>query len=165
MNNIHVLKLSEYSRPEIKESKRDAWVEYGESNDYYQYLIDRYTNSTTNNAIINNITRLVYGKGLNAVDASKKPNEYAQMMALFSKECIRHLVSDLKMLGQCAVQVIYSKDGKKISKVYHVPVQLLRAEKCNEKGEVEAYYYCDNWQDLRNFTQREYLRMVTQTNL
>lgn len=154
MNNIHVLKLSEYSRPEIKESKRDAWVEYGEDNDYYQYLIDRYTNSTTNNAIINNITRLVYGKGLSAVDASKKPNEYAQMMALFSKECIRHLVSDLKMLGQCAIQVIYSKDRKKISKVYHVPVQLLRAEKCNEKGEVEAYYYCDNWQDLRNFTPK-----------
>ena len=99
MNNIHVLKLSEYSRPEIKESKRDAWVEYGEDNNYYQYLIDRYTNSTTNNAIINNITRLLYGKGLSAVDASKKPNEYAQMMALFSKECIRHLVSDLKMLG------------------------------------------------------------------
>jgi hypothetical protein len=154
MNNIHVLKLSEYSRPEIKESKRDAWVEYGEDNNYYQYLIDRYTNSTTNNAIINNITRLVYGRGLNAVDASKKPNEYAQMMALFSKECMRHLVSDLKMLGQCAVQVIYSKDRKKISKVYHVPVQLLRAEKCNEKGEVEAYYYCDNWQDLRNFTPK-----------
>jgi hypothetical protein len=154
MSNIHVLKLSEYSRPEIKESKRDAWVEYGEDNNYYQYLIDRYTNSTTNNAIINNITRLVYGKGLSAVDASRKPNEYAQMMALFSKECVRHMVSDLKMLGQCAVQVIYSKDRKKISKVYHVPVQLLRAEKCNEKGEVEAYYYCDNWQDLRNFTPK-----------
>ena len=88
MSNIHVLKLSEYSRPEIKESKRDAWVEYGEDNNYYQYLIDRYTNSTTNNAIINNITRLVYGKGLSAVDASRKPNEYAQMMA-FLKHLLR----------------------------------------------------------------------------
>ena len=154
MNNIHVLKLSEYSRPEITESKREAWVEYGADNNYYQYLIDRYCNSTTNNAIINNITRLVYGKGLSAVDASRKPNEYAQMMALFSKDCVRQMVSDLKMLGQCAVQVIYSKDRKKISKVYHVPVQLLRAEKCNEKGEIEAYYYCDNWQDLRNFTPK-----------
>lgn len=154
MNNIHVLKLSEYSRPEITESKREAWVEYGADNNYYQYLIDRYCNSTTNNAIINNITRLVYGKGLSAVDASRKPNEYAQMMALFSKDCVRQMVSDIKMLGQCAVQVIYSKDRKKISKVYHVPVQLLRAEKCNEKGEIEAYYYCDNWQDLRNFTPK-----------
>jgi hypothetical protein len=154
MNNIHVLKLSEYSRPEITESKREAWVEYGADNNYYQYLIDRYCNSTTNNAIINNITRLVYGKGLSAIDASRKPNEYAQMMTLFSKDCVRQMVSDLKMLGQCAVQVIYSKDRKKISKVYHVPVQLLRAEKCNEKGEIEAYYYCDNWQDLRNFTPK-----------
>jgi len=154
MNNIHVLKLSEYSRPEITESKREAWVEYGADNNYYQYLIDRYTNSTTNNAIINNITRLVYGKGLSAIDASRKPNEYAQMMTLFSKTCVRQMVSDIKMLGQCAVQVIYSKDRKKISKVYHVPVQLLRAEKCNEKGEIEAYYYCDNWQDLRNFTPK-----------
>jgi hypothetical protein len=42
MNNIHVLKLSEYSRPEITESKREAWVEYGADNNYYQYLIDRY---------------------------------------------------------------------------------------------------------------------------
>jgi hypothetical protein len=96
MNNIHVLKLSEYSRPEITESKREAWVEYGADNNYYQYLIDRYTNSTTNNAIINNITRLVYGKGLSAIDASRKPNEYAQMMTLFSKDCVRQMVSDYK---------------------------------------------------------------------
>lgn len=77
-NNIHVLELSGYEAPVIKESKREDWVEYGTDNNYYQYLIDRYTNSTTNNAIINNITRLVYGRGLSATDASRKPNEYAQ---------------------------------------------------------------------------------------
>ena len=154
MNNLHVLELSAYTTPTVQESKRDNWVEFGEDNNYFQFIIDRYVNSTTNSAVINNVSRLIYGRGLSALNANKKPNEYAQMMALFSKECIRHLVSDLKMLGQCAVQVIYSKDRKKISKVYHVPVQLLRAEKCNEKGEVEAYYYCDNWQDLRNFTPK-----------
>ena len=151
MNNLHFLNLSSYSQPEIKESKRHEWVEYGEDNDYFQYLIDRYTNSTTNNAIINSCTRLIYGRGLSATDASRKPNEYAQMMALFSKDCVRHLVSDLKMLGQCAVQLIYTADRKKIKSVYHVPIQLLRAEKCNEKGEVEAYYFSDNWEDTKKF--------------
>lgn len=151
MNNLHFLNLSSYSQPEIKESKRHEWVEYGEDNDYFQYLIDRYTNSTTNNAIINSCTRLIYGRGLSATDASRKPNEYAQMMALFSKDCVRHLVSDLKMLGQCAVQLIYTADRKKIKGVYHVPIQLLRAEKCNEKGEVEAYYFSDNWEDTKKF--------------
>jgi hypothetical protein len=151
MNNLHFLELGSYSQPEIKESKRHEWVEYGEDNDYFQYLIDRYTNSTTNNAIINSCTRLIYGRGLSATDASRKPNEYAQMMALFPKDCVRHLVSDLKMLGQCAAQIIYTKDRKKIKAVHHIPIQLLRAEKCNEKGKVEAYYYSDNWEEVKKY--------------
>ena len=151
-NNIHVLELSGYEAPVIKESKREDWVLFGgDENNYYQYLIDRYTNSTTNNAIINNITRLVYGRGLSATDASRKPNEYAQMMSLFHKDCVRHLCTDLKLLGQCAVQVIYTKDRKKIAQVHHIPVQLLRAEKCNEEGKIEAYYYSDDWTDLKNY--------------
>jgi len=149
--DIHILELAAYEQPTITESKREDWVEFGDDNNYYQFLIDCYTNSTTQNAIINNTNRLVYGKGLSALDASRKPNEYAAMMALFSKKCTRHLVSDLKLLGQCAMQVIYTKDRKKIAQVEHIPVQLLRAEKCNEEGKVEAYYYSDNWQDTKNY--------------
>jgi len=149
--DIHILELAAYEQPTITESKREDWVEFGESNDYYSFLIQCYTNSTTQNAIINNTNRLVYGKGLSASDASRKPNEYAAMMALFSKKCTRHLVSDLKLLGQCAMQVIYTKDRKKIAQVEHIPVQLLRAEKCNEEGKVEAYYYSDDWQDTKNY--------------
>jgi hypothetical protein len=150
-DNVHILQLAAYEPPVIKEAKREDWVEFGESNDYYSFLIDCYTNSTTNNAIINNVSRLIYGKGLSATDASRKPNEYAQMMSLFGKDCVRHLCMDLKMLGQCAMQVIYTKDRKKIASVHHMPVQLLRAEKCNEEGKIEAYYYCDDWSDTKKF--------------
>jgi len=151
MNNIHVLNLSSYTTPVIQESNRENWVEFGIDNNYYNFLIDRYTNSTTNNAIINNISRLVYGRGLSALDASKKPNEYAQMMVLFNPDCVRKIVLDRKMLGQFAIQVHYSADHKKILKVYHIPVNLLRAEKCNKDGEIEAYYYSDNWLDLKKY--------------
>jgi len=150
-NNVHILELSGYEAPVIKESKRDNWVEYGDDNNYYGYLIDRYTNSTTNNAIINNVIRLVYGRGLSATDANRKPNEYAHMMALLSKECVRHLCTDIKLLGQCAMQVIYTKDRKKIAQVHHIPVQLLRAEKCNEDGKIEGYYYSDDWSDTKKY--------------
>tara|TARA_R110002110_G_scaffold107847_4_gene269715 strand:- start:1297 stop:3084 length:1788 start_codon:yes stop_codon:yes gene_type:complete len=150
-DNIHILELSGYEAPVIKESKRENWVDYGEDNDYYQFLIDRYITSTTNNAIINNINRLVYGRGLGATNASKKPNEYAHMMALLRKESVRHLVTDLKLLGQCAMQIIYTKDRKKIAQVEHIPVQLLRAEKCNEDGKIEAYYYSDDWTDIKKY--------------
>lgn len=153
-DNIHILELSGYEAPVIKESKREDWVEYGTDNNYFGYLMDRYTNSTTNNAIINNICRLVYGRGLSATDASRKPNEYAHMMALLPKKCVRHLVTDLKLLGQCAMQVIYTKDRKKIAEVHHIPVHLLRAEKCNSEGKIEGYYYSDDWSDIRNYVPK-----------
>ena len=149
--DIHILELAAYEPPVIKEAKRENWVEFGSSNDYYGFLIDCYTNSTTNNAIINNVSRLIYGKGLSATNASKKPSEYASMMSLFSKQSVRHLCTDLKMLGQCAMQVIYTKDRKKIAQVEHIPVQLLRAEKCNEEGKIEGYYYSDDWSDTKRY--------------
>jgi hypothetical protein len=154
MNNIHVLELSTYTTPVIQESKRDAWVEFGEDNNYFQFIIDRYVNSTTNSSVINNVNRLIYGRGLSALDANKKPNEYAQMMALFNADCIRKIVLDRKMFGQFAMQVHYSKDHKKILKAYHIPVNLLRAEKCNKDGEIEGYYYSDNWEDTKKYVPK-----------
>ena len=150
-NNVHILNLSAYTTPVIQESKRDAWVDFGEDNKYYQFLLDRYTNSTTNNAIINNISRLVYGRGLSAVDASRKPNEYAQAMALFNKDCLRKIAIDRKMLGQFAIQVHYNDKHDRILKAFHIPVNLLRAEKCNKDGEIEAYYYSDDWTDVKKY--------------
>ena len=150
-NNVHILNLAAYNTPVITESKRDNWVEYGADNNYYQFLIDRYTNSTTNNAIINNVCRLLYGKGLSALDANRKPNEYAQMKALLSDDCLRRLFIDRKMLGQSAIQVHYNEKHDKILKALHIPVNLIRAEKCNENGEIEGYYYSDNWEDTKKF--------------
>ena len=151
MSNIHVLKLAQYEPPVVEESKRNEWVTYGENNSYYTFLMERYKNSTTNNAIINNISRLIYGKGLSATDANKKPNEYAQMKAMVSAEDLRKVVLDFEMLGQAAFQVHYTADRKKIQKLYHIPVHLLAPEKCNKDGEIEAYYYSNNWEDTRNY--------------
>jgi hypothetical protein len=156
MNNIHVLNLSSYTTPTIQEANRENWVEYGDDNNFYAYLIDRFTNSTTNNAIINNIARLIYGKGLSALDASKKPNEYAQFMALLHKDEIRKIVLDRKLLGQFAVQVHYNDKHDKILKAYHIPVNLLRAEKCDKEGKINGYYYSDDWTDVKKYAPVRY---------
>ena len=148
MSNIHIVNLSSYTTPEIKEYNNREWVSYGEDNDYFQFLIDRYNGSPTNNAIINGISELIYGKGLDATDSSRKPEQYAQMKTLFKKECLRKATSDFKMMGQCAFQVIYSQDHQMINEVYHMPIETLRAEKCNEDGEVEGYYYAKSWADV-----------------
>jgi len=152
--NSHFIQLEAYSQPKIVESKRDEWVEFGENNNFFQFLIDRYNGSTTNNSVINNIVKLIYGRGLDATDSNKKPNEYAQMIMLFRKDVIKKCISDLKLLGQFAFQLIYNKQKTEIVRVEHIPVQLLRAEKCNKKGEVEAYYYSDNWEDIKNYVPK-----------
>ena len=156
MNNLHVLNLSAYTTPTIQEANRENWVEYGDDNNFYAYLIDRFTNSTTNNAIINNIARLIYGKGLSALDASKKPNEYAQFMALLHKDDIRKIVLDRKLLGQFAVQIHYNDKHDKILKAYHIPVNLLRAEKCDKEGKINGYYYSDDWTDVKKYAPVRY---------
>ena len=145
MNELRVLNLSTYTSPKIVENKTDNFVAYGDDNDYFQFLIDRYNGSATNNAIINGMSEMIFGKGLDATDSARKPEAYAKMITLFHDDCVRRLASDLKLMGNCAMQVIYSKDKKSIARVEHIPVETLRAEKCNEKGEIEAYYMHPDW--------------------
>ena len=151
-SNSFILELSSYTQPSIVEDSRNAWVEYGESNNYYSWLIDRYRNSPTNNAVINNMSKLIYGKGLDAKDANRKPNEYAQMKMLFGKTCLRSTILDLKLMGSGAFQCVKSKGL--VSKVEHLPMNLLRPAKCNKDGIIEGYWYSDNWEDVKKFVPR-----------
>ena len=147
MDNLHILNLSNYNRPEITENKNKEWINYGEDNNYYQYIIDRYNGSATNNAIINGIVNMIYGKGLDATDSNRKPDEYAQMRSIFRYDCIRKVCQDLKLLGEASMQIVYK--GNKVAHAEHFPRQTLRAEKCNDKGEIEAYYYFNDWSKLK----------------
>ena len=146
---VSIVNLSTYTSPKVKEVRNKEWVGYGDDNNYFQYLIDRYNGSPTNNAIINGISEMIYGKGLDATDSNRKPEQYAQAISLFHKHCVRKLAYDLKLMGQCAIQVIYSKDRKRIAQIEHMPVETLRAEKSNEKGEIEAYFYFSDWTKIK----------------
>ena len=119
-SEISFVNLNTYTSPEIKEVNNREWMEYGKDNNYFQFLIDRYNGSPTNNAAINGISQAIYGKGLNATDAHRKPNEYAQMVTLLHKDTVRKLCYDLKLMGQCAIQVIYNKSRNKIAKIEYI---------------------------------------------
>lgn len=145
-SKISFVNLSTYTSPEIVESKNKEWVEFGVNNNYFQFLIDRYNGSATNNAVVNAISQMIYGKGLDATNSSKKPEQYARMISLFKKDDTRRLAYDLKLAGQCAMQIIYSKDKKSIEKVEHLPIETLRAEKCtSDDKQIQAYYYHPDW--------------------
>jgi hypothetical protein len=154
--NIDVINLAQYEAPQIIESKQKGYVTFGENNSYFQFLIDRYRKSATNQSIINNVTRLMYGKGLGVIDASRKPSEYAQVMALFNKDCLRKLCFDLKTLGQCAIQVHYNEKHDKILKAFHIDMNLLAPEKCDDEGKINNWYYSNNWEDVKKFSPKKF---------
>lgn len=150
-----VIELSQYTTPVITEQKNEGWVDFGQGNNHYQFLIDRFQNSATNNAVINNICKLIYGRGITALDASQKPLDYANFLSLTTPDDIKRIISDTKMLGQSAIQVHYNKK-REVIKFLHLPVNLIRSAKCNEDGDIDAYYYSDNWQKTREYKPIRY---------
>ena len=141
--NSYILNLSAYTSPTISESKKGDFVEYGSDNNYFQFLIDRYLYSTTNNAIISGCSNMIYGKGIGALDGNKKPDEYAKFMSLIKPNALRKVALERKLLGMAAMQIGYDKG--QVSFIEHFPMHTLRAEKCNDKGEIEAWYYHPDW--------------------
>ena len=149
-SNVKFVQLSSYTSPVVSENARKGWVEYGDDNDYFNYLINRYNGSPTNNAVISGVIDMVFGKGVDATDSAKNPQGYLQLKKLIKDEELKKVINDYYMLGNGAFQVIYNKDKSKIVEVYHMPVETLRAEKCNAEGEVEAYYYAYDWSEVRS---------------
>jgi len=154
-NNINFVQLSSYTSPAISENSRLGWVEYGEDNNYFQYLIDRYNGSPTNNAVVSGVIDMIFGKGIDATDSSDNPEGYLQLRKLIKDSELKKVINDYYLLGNGAFQVIYNRDKSKIVEVYHMPVETLRAEKCNEEGEVEAYYYAYDWSEVRSKRKAE----------
>ena len=144
------VQLSTYTSPVVSENSRKGWVEYGDDNDYFQYLIDRYNGSPTNNAVVSGIIDMIFGQGVDATDSGKNPEGYLQLRKLIKDEELKKVINDYYMLGNGAFQLIYNQNKSKIVEVYHMPVETLRAEKCNEEGEVEAYYYAYDWSEVRS---------------
>ena len=150
--SLEFIQLQSYTAPSIIEQKNKDWVQYGDDNNYYQYLIDLYHSSPTNNACIKGIADQIFGKGLEVTKASRDLPGYIEFKKLFHADDLRAVVMDLKMLGQASFQLVKSKDKKKYVMAKHFPQQTLRPAKCNEKGEIEKYYYCPDWANIKRNT-------------
>jgi hypothetical protein len=143
MSKYEIIELSAYTTPEIVEDKKNDWVQYGSDNDYFKYLIDRYNGSTTNNAIINGISRFIYGKGIFAKDSDTKLAQWSQFLTMLNPSCTKKIIKDKKILGMASMQVLYV--NKVPVKIEHFPMETLRPEKANEEGEIKAWYYHKTW--------------------
>lgn len=133
---IEVLKLSNYVRPEIRESAYKEWVENGEKNKMYTDIIDAYYGSPTNSAIIDSYAKLAYGLGLNV------EQNY------ISKKDLKSVFFDFVLFGEASAEVLPS------GRILHVPKQKILPSKA-VNGEILSFWYCEDWSKTNKYEPRE----------
>ena len=146
--NIRVVNLADYERPTIHEVSNKEWVMYGDNNDYFDVIIERYLGSPTNARCVNGISDMIFGRGLEAVDRQINRDAYIEMKRLIDERELRKIVGDRKLLGQAAIKVVYNKTKTKVIAIKHHPMETLRAEKTSD-GVIRAYYYHPKWCDMK----------------
>lgn len=144
---LQVLNLNSYESPKAIEDRRLKWVAYGDDNNYYQFLIDSYMSSATNNAAIKSIVDQVFGEGLSILEMEDDSDKVKELKKLVNQKDLKKLILERKMLGQAAAQVIYTGRGNKrqVKEIKHFPIHTLRPERADEYGNINAYYYHPNW--------------------
>jgi len=147
-DSIRIVNMASYNTPEIKEVHNKDWVSFGNNNDYFDNLIERYLDSPTNGRCVNGIVDMIYGRGLESTNSETFPEHYVYMKKLLRPREVKRLVNDYKLLGQGAMQLTYNKAKTKILKVSHFPMETLRAEKATN-GKIKAYYYHPKWKDCK----------------
>lgn len=147
--SIKILSLSNYVKPVIEESYSEDWVLNGKQNSYFRYVIDRYNGSSTNSAIINSFVERILGKGLTAFEASEE--ELTRLEEIIPKKELKKFIADFKTQGNAVLQVIRAAQSDDVVKAYHIPIETMAPQKCNKEGDIENYYYSQNWKDTHTY--------------
>jgi len=142
-NNIRLIQMNSYVRPEIKETQQYDWVLNGRYNSFYQYTIDRFNGSSTNCAIINSYVDLTYGKGLQNLNGNVQ--DWILFKKMISDIEVRKIISDFILFGEAAIQIIKAKGNDKLPTLYHLPKEYTAPKKVNNDNIIEGYYYCEDW--------------------
>lgn len=155
--NFSVVNLGREEVPIVTEDTktRHNWVPVGinDQDDFFHLLTEAYNTSTTNAACIDGKADLIYGKGIITDNEEFSP----RLKRLLPPEELKRVFFDLTLYGNAAFQVVWNKEHTKVIKLFHVPVQTIRAEKLINTTRIEAYYYCTDWDDYRK--QKDKLRI------
>jgi hypothetical protein len=148
MDNILILNFQEAKQPEYKEKKgvTGGYVEFGDKNDYPQYLLELYNKSAKHNAIIKGKVNYIIGNGWTvpesdpiANDFIKQPNPYESL-----DDLTRKVSTDIEVFGGAYLEIIWSMVGGQLSSVSHIDYTKIRANKDNTQ-----FWYKNNWQDRK----------------
>ena len=161
---MSVVNMSHYNIPHIIENDNKDYISFGINNLYPQYLIELFTGSGINSAIIKGVASMIAGdqqgtyQGLDVVDKDilegGEKEQYLQFAKLMNKgdrNTLKNLAFDLKLFGTCYINTIYNKTKTAIAEIKHVPAQYIRSGKVDSFGKVNEFYYSYDWSNERKY--------------
>ena len=125
------------------------YMKFGADNQYPEYLISLYNQSSTHASCINAIVQAVTGEGLITEDEDilKVANREGESWNdIFGKVAL-----DYKLFGGYALEVIYSRDRSKIAEVYHVDFSHVRAIEKDDRNKIPGFYISNEWKPIWNY--------------
>jgi hypothetical protein len=143
-SNIVSLKLSEYvAKSDAEKVDRKGWVNYGDQNDFPQYLRDLAHESPVHGSLVVAIGDMIAGKGI------QSEQYQAELDALKIDSLTYACAHDLKLFGGFYIEVIWSNDRTVISKLNAIPFEECRiAVNQDDDSEIGIYHSYD-WANTR----------------
>lgn len=142
MDNFIILSFAEAKQPEYRERKGQGYIEFGEKNDYPNYLLSLYNKSAKHNAIVRGKVNYITGNGwatkeddVKAQEFIDKPNAYENLGDLTRKVSI-----DLEVFGGAYLEIIWSQLGGQIASMTHIDYTKVRSNKDNTQ-----YWIKSDW--------------------
>jgi len=151
-HEFNVFGLPTHELPLFREKTGRDWVDYGYDNAYGDYLRDLYLGSAIQSAVVNGVSEMIYGEGLDATDREEKPDQWMKTQRLFEnsdEDILRQLSFDLKLYGQCYVQVIWNRVRTEVAELRFLPAHTVRSGIADAQGKVECYYVSPDWSRMR----------------
>jgi len=136
-----VLQFDQAQQPRFVEKKSKGYVEFGELNNYPEYLLGLYNESPKHGAIIKGKCNYIYGKGFEVPGSANGKDTWNDVM----KKCIK----DDELYRGFYLQVIWNR-LKQVSEVYHLEFHKVRVSK-----DLTKFFVKDNWSDFKE-KPREY---------
>ena len=125
------------------------YMKFGADNQYPEYLISLYNQSSTHASCINAIVQAVTGEGLITEDEDilKVANREGESWNdIFGKVAL-----DYKLFGGYALEIIYSRDRSKIAEIYHVDFSHVRAIEKDDRNKIPGFYISNEWKPIWNY--------------
>ena len=151
-HEFNVFGLPTHELPLFTEKTGREWVDYGYDNLYGDYLRDLYLGSSIQAAVVNGVSEMIYGEGIEATDREEKPDQWLKTQRLLENsddDILRQLCFDLKLYGQCYVQVIWNRVRTEIAELRFLPAHTVRTGIADAQGRVDCYYVSPDWSRMR----------------